>query len=195
MHYATALTLAVTLTAMPAHASPFGIDMGEPLSQLGQTVDEFGGKFKVESPPTQHPTFEKYYVIATPETGVCEVEADSYSFPSMFLNDRFKQVREQIASKYGVNRDIVRDKYPPGDPGLQWDERSGAELKDGIVRIMLLQRRSTNEIMKDDAHMTIQYFYQNFNTCDEILKKMQETIAAERQKVDQDKAKKDAGAF
>src|SRR4051812_10476836 len=110
MRCATALTLAVTLTAMPAHAGPFGIDMGEPLSQLGQVVEKEGARFELKSPPIPHSAFKEYYVTATPETGVCKVEAAT---PSIRLAGKFVEIKEQLDLKYSGRTELPSNRDGP----------------------------------------------------------------------------------
>lgn len=104
--------------SLSAAAGPFGIEMGQPLSELD--VREEGPKPFLNSVPNPHPDFELYAVWASEETGVCSIVAISKEY----TNDKYgDDIRDAITrftkafdKKYGPHKtvDLLRS-------GALWD--------------------------------------------------------------------------
>ena len=95
---------AIAFSSTASLAQSFGIRPGMPISELQVLSTTPPGVFEVK-PPVKHPDFEGYFVVATPETGVCKVTAMS----KMIGNDasgivaqrKFADIASQLTSRYG----------------------------------------------------------------------------------------------
>ena len=88
-----------------ARDGPFGIAMGEPLSDLGP-LEKLGMKFRVVSPPRPSPDIFGVTVEGFPSTGVCMITGisavnhdDPNAVAAKQIVDQFSDV---LATKYGA---------------------------------------------------------------------------------------------
>ncbi len=90
--------------ATVAHEGPFGIAMGEPLSELGP-LEKLGKQYKVLSPPRPSPGILMVTVEAYPTTGVCMITGVStvnHDDPNgVAVKQLVDNLAGILASKYG----------------------------------------------------------------------------------------------
>ncbi len=102
-----AAMLAAVLVASPAHADPFGIRKGQPVSSLKVTGQpDLSNRFVyMVVPPKPNPEGEKYYVVATPQTGVCKVimvgKRNFNDTNAVVGTSIFDKISKLISTKYG----------------------------------------------------------------------------------------------
>jgi hypothetical protein len=118
-----------------AHDGPFGIAMGEPLSEVGPVEEIAPALYHVLAPPRANQDLTYVAVVAYPETGVCEIEGRG---PKARLDPKGVQVRttvNQIA-------EALIDKYGPYSQKTEYCNRLElcdsywvAELKNGDAKL------------------------------------------------------------
>jgi len=97
---AVAVSLAGLARAEPAASrGPFGITMGEPLSQLGKVDPVGGGGYMVLKPPIPNGDLEGVAVTSFPDLGVCRITAVSPRFEDDSSGRRVKQAADDLAEK------------------------------------------------------------------------------------------------
>ncbi|NKB49268.1 MAG: hypothetical protein GKS02_07875 [Alphaproteobacteria bacterium] len=170
-----------------ASAGPFGIEQGmkkEQLNNLKETKQTF--QFSI-SPPRPHSRFNKYVVRIHPQTGVCVLIAGGVTIPTSVygneLKKEFESIREQLSSIYGRAETIdylesgsIWDEPQDWTTGLlkkerglqaAWDGESNANLKDGIVEILLTAVASRTET----GWLQLQYRFANNKQCENLINK------------------------
>lgn len=99
------------------HDGPFGIAMGEPISELGPVTDVGKGQYTVLRPPRPNPLFPTVSVFAYPETGVCLVFGSSDLIDLDPQGQKVKravdEAAEVLATKYGPG---AKQEQCNGDP-------------------------------------------------------------------------------
>ncbi len=94
--------------ATVAHDGPFGIAMGEPLSEVGPVNPQGAGDYTVLKPPRPSPLFASVIIEAFPSTGVCTIIGAT---TDILLDTSGSQTRQKVdddaaalATKYGAPR-------------------------------------------------------------------------------------------
>ena len=166
-------------------AGPFGIEQGMKKGQLNiqKKIEPF---LYLITPPKTHPEFKTYVVNHHPKTGVCLLRAVGVTINTSVygteLRNKFEEIREQISKIYGINKltDMLREGSIWSEPkdwmmalkkkqrGLQakWSINTGANLKDGIMQILLGPRATTTE----SGYLLLQYKFSNHIECAELMK-------------------------
>lgn len=174
-------------TSVIASAGPFGIDQGtekEQLNNLEATERPF--RFMI-APPRPHPRFDQYHVKIHPRTGVCMLTALGVTINSSVygteLQEEFKKIRGQLAEVYGpstladfLNLGSIWNEPRDWMIALQknertlqaaWDKGSNANLKDGIVEILLTAQAFDDE----QGWLALQYRFANEAQCQNLIDK------------------------
>lgn len=168
-------------------AGPFGLDMGQDVSQLDGVVQEDLAlhMYMTRRPPKPHSAFEAYVLKAPPSTGLCRISAVgknvSTSVYGYELKSSFENVRDQINKVYGnskiadfLRHDSIWDEPNDWLTGLRkkervlqasWNRSSGARLKDGISEILLSAIAKKN----DTGYFVLQYRFENYDACKNAL--------------------------
>lgn len=164
---------------------PFGVAMGTPASKL-KFVHDFGeGYYALDSVPKPHSHFERYDVMIHEKTGVCLLRAVGIDIPTggdgAALKDEFHFIAEQVKSVYG-NYDVYEalddgSKYSKPKDYMKaivaeemtlqgsWDEESHANLRNGVVEILLLGRATD----KRTGYVVLQYRFANWRRCMDLV--------------------------
>lgn len=98
----------VAEASMPSREGPFGIAMGQPVSELdlesGQSSDATQARL-LASVPNPVAEIQSYAVVAFPTTGVCEIRAISRTFDSdaygVNVRSAIDAMANLVTSKYG----------------------------------------------------------------------------------------------
>lgn len=175
-----ALIIATGLLAAPALAGPFGVSMGQPITGLRPTSTETRNVFRIVAPQPNE-EFESYWVVASPETGVCKVWGtgkdhanDRYGSD---VRDAYRRIKAVLAGKYGSSDEVsflrsgalwkdenewvmsVRQKERTLI--TYWLGKEGSSLPADIVAISLEVRAVSN----DTSYLTLTYEFSNFSRC------------------------------
>lgn len=100
-----------------ARDGPFGIAMGEPLSELGPVVKDDSG-YTLQSPPRTSPDIDMVSVEAYPTTGVCSIVAATKpndTDPGAFnAKAHLDGLADALKSKYGPASKVDNCNAAPG---------------------------------------------------------------------------------
>jgi hypothetical protein len=109
---ATATTPVPSVAATGQHAravardGPFGILMGEPLSDLGPVRKTDSGDYEVLAPPKPNPAFSFVFVKAFPGLGVCMIIAvgppRNFDTDGIVARQDLDGIAETLSQKYGA---------------------------------------------------------------------------------------------
>ena len=92
-----------------AYAGPFGINMGQPLSELDVADKDFNGfRAFLRSVPKPHAEFEGYAVLVSDERGVCSIAAFSKNYDNdkygITIRNTISSLADALDKKYGSHR-------------------------------------------------------------------------------------------
>jgi hypothetical protein len=104
----------VTAPPLPARSvnnGPFGIGIGQSITDLGETTKlDAPGLYKIESPPKPHSAFETVVVVAYPETGVCVIRGIGRNIDNdgagVATRGAVDELADALRTKYGSARKI-----------------------------------------------------------------------------------------
>lgn len=146
--------LSKSASTSAARTGPFGLQMGQPLSELELLEGGGeGGAYSLASVPKPMEAIESYAVIAFPETGICEIRAASKDFDSdaygVNVKSAIDALSSAISSKYGkgkktdacsdYNCQFFQQNLTSGTQSYmyEWSSASGAKLPTEISEIIL----------------------------------------------------------
>jgi hypothetical protein len=96
-----------------SYDGPFGLKMGEPVSELhfADGEDDLSQARLLDSVPRPMAELEKYAVLAYPDVGVCEIRSVSKTFDSDAYGNNIRPAMDELAnlldSKYGAHRKMA----------------------------------------------------------------------------------------
>lgn len=174
----------LSTSATGAFAQAFGIAMGTPIENLEIEKDHGSSTYTI-SVPKPHSEFETYLVLATPQTGVCKINAigkdhNNDRFGTSVKN-AFSELHSALESRYGTHK--FYDFIAPGGiwDGPEewvmsirqseryydafWDEEEKSSLPEEFQGITLGVRANSS----DSAYISLSYTYSNFDECYRIL--------------------------
>lgn len=164
--------------SLSAQAGPFGLEMGQPLSELD--VKSSGPKVRLNSVPKPHPDFTTYGVWASDKTGVCKIKAFSESFDDdkygNSVRDAMLRYVDAFDEKYGSHEkvDFLRDGALWSGPGewvmaikqnervygFYWNELThGEEDNLGYIEMIVFPFSS------DKAAIGLEYRSKDYDAC------------------------------
>jgi hypothetical protein len=160
-----------------ARDGPFGIAMGEPLSELGP-LEKLGEQYKVLSPPRPSPGILVVTVEAFPSTGVCMITGVytvNHNDPNgVAAKQLVDQLADILASKYGEfkkldqcnNNSATCEQYLT----QAFENHSATYLYGWMLKGPRLDHLLALEVVADalDANSTtanIRYFSDNADAC------------------------------
>jgi len=171
------LSIAVLFWSAGALAGPFGLDMGQSVSQLQIVKVLKENEYEIQV-PKPNSTFEKYLAIATKENGLCKVLAVGIANSSDSNGDRvrlqFESLSAILQEKYGTPQTF--DHLESGslwqEPtqfamGLFQNERTLAKfwtgkLPDNIQSIAL----QAGGLSMSATNVTLGYEFSNLEQCE-----------------------------
>jgi len=175
--YLLAILLATGIMPAAANANAFGVEMGEPVSELN-VVSDLGDWLYQVSPPTPVSSFETYVVYALPKAGSCIVRGVS----KIYERDRYGiDVRKDFSRISG----LLDKKYGTGQlldhllPGALWDKPEDwvfairqneryyqaewkVEDKEGLHDIIMVVSATS----PSKSWIVLQYRFSNFEDCE-----------------------------
>ncbi|MCK9309299.1 MAG: hypothetical protein M0P99_03400 [Candidatus Cloacimonetes bacterium] len=172
---------------------PFGLKMGLTLSQLKQIDSEVSetdneGVFRMNIVPKPHKSFESYFIVVSPKTGLAKIIAISEDVitnsSGSALRSKYTEVRDAIYKKYGdyTEHDFVNSgsiwtepqyfmhALDSGDAYLSstWENSEGSIIPEEIADIYL----SVDSLDTRTGYMKLMYEFTNFSDyADEIKEK------------------------
>ena len=169
-----------------AKAQPFGVEQGSPPMKYGGEQVDSKFSFYV-SPPNMHPSFEKYLVTSTPETGICKVSGlgrtlknDSYGNQ---VRSEFDLISEQVKSKYGRSKSFdflnASSIWHDGNDWAMavykkdrhlsrfWDSKEHSDLSHNVNSISL----QAHALNSSDTYLVLSFEFDNFDKCMQIINK------------------------
>jgi hypothetical protein len=171
------LSIAVLFWSVGAIAGPFGLEMGQPVSQLQIVKTLKENEYEIQVPKTNS-TFEKYLAIATKENGLCKVLAIGVANNLDSNGDRVKMqfgtLSAALEEKYGAPQTF--DHLESGSVwqaptqfamGLYQNERTLAKfwtgkLPDNIQSIAL----QAAGLSISATNVTLGYEFSNLDQCE-----------------------------
>jgi hypothetical protein len=185
--FTVALTILLCLSTTGASAQGFGIEMGMPVESLDilEEIEKEPYTYAI-AVPKPHSEFERYLVIAPPETGVCKVwgigknhDNDSYGTS---VKAAFSILLTALESRYRDYKlyDFIRSEgiWDGPDEWVMslrqsertyiafWTEDSKSNLSEGLEAISL----GVMSLDRDTAYIVIQYEYDNIDECTQIIR-------------------------
>jgi hypothetical protein len=132
---------------------------------------------------------ESYGLLVAPKAGLCQIRSISREIPTnrqgVELRAEYATLKEQLESVYGAGDET--DRLLPGSlwDGVgewmtallkkervlftQWSTQTGANLRNGVARITVAARASSEEM----GRVYLQYDLANYRDCSEELKAAQ----------------------
>ena len=186
--------MTAALGAGAAHAGPFGVRMGAPISSLpgakaGKTVGEVT-VYGLETVPNPNPEFESYVVTASAKTGICKIAGigkdHSNDNDGAKVRDAFEELATILDQKYGPSKS-----YDFLHAGALWDgpseyamslrqeERTLSrfwmpELKSNLpddIATIVLEAEATD---RATTYIALRYELANFEACSALANKAKE---------------------
>ncbi|MQP65564.1 hypothetical protein GE253_09420 [Niveispirillum sp. SYP-B3756] len=171
-----------------AAAGPFGQDASQQRNQLNIIKELSPFKYEIK-PNKTHPAFESYIANIHPDTGMCMIRGvgitkrnDKYGIE---VRRVFEDLREQLSRVYGSSdlfNHIKTDGIWKDDDEwmmaiykkersyqASWDNESHAQLKDGIIEILL----SVSALSDSSGYVTVQYRFSNWDKCKAAMQNSQ----------------------
>lgn len=108
-----AVASAETPKGQGSYDGPFGLKMGEPVSELhfADGADDPSQARLLESVPRPMAELEKYAVLAYPDVGICEIRSVSKTFDSDAYGNNIRPAMDELAklldAKYGPHRKMA----------------------------------------------------------------------------------------
>ena len=172
---------------MPAKADgPFGIEMGSPVSSLGNCKTKSANEVSCDTVPKPHPNFETFLVIHSEKTGVCAIVAigkDMYDQgTALSMRGTIDELAGYMTRSYGpaTLRDEIAKDSPHQKPIewmtafvnkkrtylYRWPSAPGAKLKNNVQSIVL----SLRPLNENFGYMLLRYEFTNFSACQSAIR-------------------------
>src|SRR4051794_32082412 len=168
------LTIAA-LSTVPSstHAEAFGIHKGKKIEELGLSGSGSNYIYTLKEVPSPYPVFERYYVEATPRTGICRVIAATEDLKKDDnLNKKFSDVRGQIVENYGDDKFMgptnvfIRSSNMEPPYTSYWEKQDNLNIKDDIKRIELTVKKVSDATYIENNYLIVlNYFFDNWKEC------------------------------
>jgi hypothetical protein len=169
------------------HDGPFGIAMGEPLSELGPVRLAAPGRYEVLRPRRPNSMLVRVYVDLYPSTGVCEIDGNSAGVIGDERGVQLRRVLDEIAetlkSKYGPYRkddtcstsaeecvEFWTEKLNEGVQKYDYDWNFGTSARPDNTNEINLSAQATSSIK---SYAVLSYFSANQAACDAAAKAAQ----------------------
>ena len=177
---------------------PFGLAMGISINELSGTIAsakalETNPNIYTITPPKPAPGFDRYYVVATKEDGLCKINAISevnvVNDTGDQLKSRVNEIAEMVELKYGKSHkkyDFARQDVYRRNPqffmmalkedavtyGFDWvTQANKATLPNDLEEINVFANAS--EMSK--GWVSLEYVFNNFKSCQINIKKSKST--------------------
>jgi len=141
--------------ASPAFAGPaFGVKPGAPISSV-KVLSSLSGRYFDIAPPSPNKAFSRYTVVATKETGICQVWAETTYKPAP---DRvaFGKLHSTLVTLYGPASSYPGEAYYEAGMDAGWSSK----LPPGIKAIDLYHSKS------DQGYLVVlAYTFTNYRAC------------------------------
>ena len=182
-----------TLSAQAAFADgPFGVTPGAPISSLTVLEEVETYKYLV-TVPKPHQEFELFIVKATPNAGICQINAagkdhenDAYGTSVLTAFDTLKS---QLESRYGVAQDntfmrsgalwteadewVMSILQNERSQQFEWENVALPDADIGISEILL----NVSALSSSTSYIALQYRFGNYTECErEINEASQNTL-------------------
>jgi len=175
---------------LPVGEGPFGLVRGLSLEQLGTSQQLEPGKYKLNSVPKPHSSFESYIVQVGPHAGLCWIKAIGKDVRTsgfgIELKSAFDDMRSRLESTYG--RPELYDRLLPeanwDEPkyfmmsllkkerllASVWKSLSGSSAGDSLKSVGLIASASGI----DRGFLSIEYSFTNEDECEREIKASQD---------------------
>lgn len=157
----------------PLHAAPFGIQSGAAIKSL--KISRKISPILLEIvPPIPNSDFDRYFVVATPIHGVCQVIAYTPKSDSddALITKQYMKLRRVLSGKYGLHQALVPDDparivhlrpaFLMEDADSEWRSSKRRRLPESL-RSILLERK--NLFTKEQKSISLVYSYNNLPDC------------------------------
>jgi len=182
--------LLLTFFIVNLMANQFGLKKGMTIQEIDKkAVNLKNGYYKI-NPPKPYDFFEQYIVRVSPKQGLCYIKGISKDIYTngygISLKSKFYELEELIDKKYGKHKrtdylalDSIWDRPRDFMMGLlkeerffysQWNKETGLKNIDNLKEIL----SGIWALSSDKGYITIEYYYDNYDKCQEELKRIKE---------------------
>ena len=181
-----AIGMALLISSVAANAGPFGLEMGQSLTQIDNDAKQAAPNvYTTSEVPKPHSAFELYALKIGKKNGLCWVKAIGKDIGTsaygIELKSEFNDMKSKLEKAYGKHE--TTDVLLPGsiwdEPDdfmmamikkerflmAVWDREQGSSLKDNLESIALIASPGG----RDEGYLSLEYSFSNKEVCDKEI--------------------------